>query len=89
VTRARDLLDDLLEKLAPRNQAMVRDSARHIFDAPNISARDKAYAAYVIGLARSQPPENDRAAGCTWIRTAMNLDSSQARYRDLLAQCQR
>ena len=89
VTRARDLLDDLLEKLAPRNQAAVRDSARHIFDAPNISARDKAYAAYVIGLARSQPPENDRAAGCTWIRTAMNLDSSQARYRDLLAQCQR
>jgi serine/threonine protein kinase len=89
VARARDLLDDLLDKLEPRNAAMVRDSARHIFDAPTIATRDKAYAAYVVGLARSQPPENDRAAGCAWIRMAMNLDSSQARYRDLLAQCQR
>jgi eukaryotic-like serine/threonine-protein kinase len=89
VTRARDLLDDLLEKLAPRNQGIVRDSARHIFDAPNIAARDKAYAAYVVGLARSQPPENDRAAGCAWIQRAMDLDPSQPRYREVLAQCQR
>jgi serine/threonine-protein kinase len=91
VARAKDLLDDLLEKLEPRNQAVVRDSAKHIFDAPGIAPEDKAYAAAVIGLARSQPPENDRAAGCRWIRTAMDLDKSQARYpyRDLLAQCQR
>jgi len=68
---------------------MVRDSARHIFDAPTITTEDKAYAAYVVGLARAQPPENDRAAGCEWIARAMNLDPSQARYRDLLTQCQR
>jgi len=90
VARARSLLEDLLAKLAPGpNAAMVRDSARHIFDAPAIAAQDKAYAAYVIGLARAQPPENDRAAGCAWIQTAMKLDPSQAQYRDLLAQCQR
>jgi len=90
VARARYLLDDLLAKLAPGPKAaMVRDSARHIFDAPNIATEDKAYAAYVVGLARAQPPENDRAAGCEWIARAMNLDPSQARYRDLLAQCQR
>jgi len=90
VTRARDVLDDLLLKLEPRNQAIVRDSAMHFFYAPNIAARDKAYAAYVIGIARSQPPENDRATGCTWIRNAMNLDPSQAKYRDVFAQyCQR
>ncbi|HKW42309.1 MAG TPA: serine/threonine-protein kinase [Gemmatimonadales bacterium] len=87
--RARKLLDDLLEELEPRNAAMVRDSARHIFDAPGTALQDKAYAAYVVGLARSQPPENNRTAGCMWIRTASQLDSSQARYRDLLAQCQR
>ncbi len=90
VARARYLLDDLLAKLAPGPKAaMVRDSARHIFDAPNVATEDKAYAAYVVGLARAQPPENDRVAGCEWIARAMNLDPSQARYRDLLAQCQR
>jgi len=84
------VLDDLLLKLEPRNQAIVRDSAMHFFYAPNIAARDKAYAAYVIGIARSQPPENDRATGCAWIRNAMNLDPSQAKYRDVFAQyCQR
>jgi serine/threonine-protein kinase len=88
VARARGRLDDLLEKLEPRNAAMVRDSATDIFNAPGIAVRDKAYAAYVVGLATFQPPENDRKAGCSWIRTAVLLDSSQ-RYRDLLAQCQR
>ena len=89
VARARDLLDDLLFKLEPRNQRMVRDSARHIFDATNIATPDKAYAAYVVGLATSQPPEDDRAGGCRWIRMAKDLDPSQPRYSDLLAQCQR
>jgi len=89
VARAKDLLDDLLLKLSPLNQAIVRDSAKHIFDVPNIAPEVKAYAAYVVGLATSQPPQNDRAAGCEWIRKAMNLDSSQPRYRDLFAQCQR
>ena len=87
--RARDLLDDLLLKLSPLNQAMVRDSAKHIFDGHDIAPEVKAYAAYVVGLATTQPPQNDRAAGCEWIRKAMNLDSSQPRYRDLFAQCQR
>jgi len=89
VTRARDLLDDLLLKLSPLNQAMVRDSAKHIFDLHDIAPEVKAYAAYVVGLATTQPPQNDRAAGCEWIRKAMNLDSSQPRYRDLFAQCRR
>jgi hypothetical protein len=88
VARARELLDSLLEKLEPRNAEAVRDFATRIFDTPGITVRDKAYAAYVVGLARFQPPENDRTAGCRWIRTAALLDSSQ-RYRDLLAQCQR
>ena len=89
VARAKDLLDDLLLKLSPLNQAMVRDSAKHIFDVPNFAPEVKAYAAYVVGLATFQPPQNDRAAGCEWIRKAMNLDSSEPRYRDLFAQCQR
>src|SRR2546430_9441037 len=86
---SRDLLDDLLLKLSPLNQAMVRDSAKHIFDLHDIAPEVKAYAAYVVGLATTQPPQNDRAAGCEWIRKAMNLDSSQPRYRDLFAQCRR
>src|SRR5204862_6599706 len=89
VTLAWDLLDELLLKLSPLNQAMVRDSAKHIFDLHDIAPEVKAYAAYVVGLATTQPPQNDRAAGCEWIRKAMNLDSSQPRYRDLFAQCRR
>jgi len=89
VARARDLLDELLVKLEPLNSVATRDSAMHIYEAPGIAQQDKAYAAYVVGLARSQPPEDDRAAGCTWIRMAKSLDPSQPRYTDVLAQCQR
>ncbi|HVH67778.1 MAG TPA: protein kinase [Gemmatimonadales bacterium] len=87
VTRARDLLDDLLLSLWPRNAAMVRDSARHIYNAPGIAPNDKARAAFVLGNAFFQL--NDRAQGCRWVRTAMELDLADSTYGKLFAQCQR
>ena len=64
---------------------MVRDSARHIFDAPGISQKDKALAAYVIGTAYLQL--NDRSQGCEWIGTAARLNPAKAFYGDLYARC--
>jgi serine/threonine protein kinase len=86
VARARDLLDTLLlNRLEPRTAAMVRDSARHIFNAPDITEKDKAYAAYVLGTAYLQL--NNRAQGCDWIGAATQLDPAEASYRTLYARC--
>ena len=64
---------------------MVRDSARHIFDASGTSQKDKALAAYVIGTAYLQL--NDRSQGCGWIGTAARLNPAKAFYGDLYARC--
>jgi len=85
VARAQDLLDTLVERLQPRNAGMVRDSARHIFDAPDIGQKDKAFAAYVLGTAYLQL--NDRSQGCEWIGIAAHLDPAKAFYGDLYARC--
>ncbi|PYP48652.1 MAG: hypothetical protein DMD42_00605 [Gemmatimonadetes bacterium] len=86
VARARDVLDTLLlSRLEPRTAAMVRDSARHIFNAPDISENDKAYAAYVLGTAYLQL--NNRAQGCEWIGVAAQIDTTKPAYRNLLARC--
>jgi hypothetical protein len=65
----------------------VRDSARHIFNAPGIATTDKARAAFVLGNAFFQL--NDRPQGCRWVRTAMELDVADSSYGKLVAQCQR
>ena len=85
VARAQGLLDRLVDSLAPKNAGMVRDSARHIFDAPGITPRDKAFAAYVLGTAYLQL--NDRSQGCEWIGIAARLDPGKAFYGDLYARC--
>jgi serine/threonine-protein kinase len=85
VARAQDLLDTLVERLQPKNAGMVRDSARHIFDAPGITQKDKAFAAYVLGTAYLQL--NDRSQGCEWIGTAAHLDPAKVFYGDLYARC--
>ena len=85
LTRARDLLDDLLLSLQPRNAALVRDSARHIFNAPGITTTDRAHAAFVLGNALFQL--EDRARGCEWVQTAMGLDPADSSYGKVAAQC--
>src|SRR2546428_126327 len=88
--RARDLLDTLLlSRLQPRTAAMVRDSAQHIFNAPDITDKDKAYAAFVVGNAYFQPPLQDRQRGCAWVKTATELDPVNSTYARILAQCER
>src|SRR5256886_531390 len=86
VTRARDVLDDLLlNKLDPRSAAMVRDSAMHIFYAPGIASSDKAYAAFVVGNAYFQ--QFNRRQGCEWVRTATVLSPTDTTYPKILARC--
>ena len=85
VSQAQSLLDALADSLAPKNAGMVRDSARHIFDAPGITQKDKAFAAYVLGTAYLQL--NDRSQGCDWIGVAARLDPAKAFYGDLSARC--
>src|SRR6185503_128414 len=92
VSRARIALDYLLfERLDSTTASMVRDSARRFYDAPGISATDKAYAAFVLGNAffsLKRDSIKDRANGCEWVRTAVDLDTANTSYRRVRAQCQ-
>ncbi len=86
LARAKDALDDLfLEKLTPATATMVRDSALAFYTAAGISAKDKAYAAFVAGQAYFQLDE--RTTGCRYIRTANQLDPADNTYSTLLGQC--
>jgi serine/threonine-protein kinase len=76
VTRARELLDTLyLNQLQPKNAHLVRGSAADLFNAPGISLRDKAYAAFVIGMTFLYQPDRNKEKGCEWLRRAAHLDS--------------
>src|SRR5205807_2452835 len=65
----------------------IRDSAIHLFNAPGIARDDKAYAAFVCGMALAQM--NDRARGCEWIRKAVELQPADTFYPKIAAQCGR
>jgi serine/threonine-protein kinase len=90
VTRAKELLDTLfLNQLQPKTAHMVRDSAGALFNAPGISRRDQAYAAFVIGMTHLiDQPDRDHAKGCLWLRRAAQLDSAAAKYPQLANQAQ-
>jgi serine/threonine-protein kinase len=86
VSRARDALDTLFfERLDSTTAAMVRDSALKFYTAAGISAKDKGYAAFVVGQAFFQLKE--RATGCSYIRIANNIDPRDRSYAKLLRQC--
>jgi hypothetical protein len=88
VSRAQELLDNmLLYQLAPKTAPWIRDSAADLFSAPGISPRDKAYAAFVYGMALVQM--NDRAHGCEWIRKAAMMEPADTNYQKIVAQCER
>jgi len=94
VARAHELLDTLIfNRLRPTTASMVLDSAQHIFWAPGITLKDKAYAAFVVGNAYFQLYDRatgkaDRPNGCAWVRKAMELDPESSAYRDLVSLCQ-
>jgi eukaryotic-like serine/threonine-protein kinase len=86
VSLAERALDDLfLEKLTPATAAMVRDSALKFYTARGISAKNKGYAAFVVGNAYFQL--GDRATGCRYVRTASSLVPGDNTYANLLGQC--
>jgi len=77
-------LDSLLDQV-DGNPAMVRDSAQVFFNAPGISAKDKAMAAFVI--ANTYPSDKTRA--CDWYRRAAGLDPNDPTYTQVAqTQCQ-
>jgi serine/threonine-protein kinase len=86
VAQARDALDDLfLEKLTPATATMVRDSALKFYNAPGMSTKDNAYAAFVVG--QSYFSSGNRPMGCRYVRTANQLDPADNTYSGLLGQC--
>ena len=88
VSRARELLDNLyLYQLMPKTARWIGDSAMHLFNAPGITREDKAYAAFVFGMALAQM--NDRAHGCEWIQKAAELQPADTVYPKIAAQCGR
>jgi eukaryotic-like serine/threonine-protein kinase len=87
VTHAFESIDDMfLTKLSPTTATWVRDSAMRFYDAPAISPKDRAYAAFLIGNAWWQL--HDRPKGCQWVRTAIQLDPGSATYTGVVGQCQ-
>jgi len=86
VSKAHDALDTLfLVRLDSTTAAMVRDSALKFYKAAGISAKDKGYAAFVVGQAFFQLKE--RATGCSYIRIASTIDPGDHSYATLLGQC--
>jgi hypothetical protein len=87
VSQAFDLLDDMMmSKLNAGSAAWIRDSALKFFNAPGISTKDKAYAAFIVGNAFFQL--HDRPQGCQWARKAQQIDPSSSAYTRFIAQCQ-
>ena len=88
VRRAGELLDNMyLYRLAPKTAPWIKDSAFHLFNASGISREDRAYAAFVYGMALAQM--NDRAGGCEWIRKAVTMAPADTTYPKIAAQCAR
>ena len=86
ISRARDLLDDMmLDKLNRTTAPWIRDSAKKFYDAPGIGDKDKAYAAFVVGNAFFSL--QDRTQGCQWVRRAVALDPTSSTYNGLVGQC--
>jgi serine/threonine-protein kinase len=87
VRRAFDLLDDMMmNRLSAGTAPWIRDSALKFFNAPGITQKDKAYAAFVAANALFNM--NDRIRGCGWVQTAIQLEPTNTAYTGLRAQCQ-
>jgi serine/threonine-protein kinase len=87
VSQAFELLDDMMmNRLDATTASWVRDSALKFYNAPGISRKDKAYAAFLIGNAWTNL--KDRSEGCRWARMAIQLDPSTPAYSRFIEQCQ-
>jgi serine/threonine protein kinase len=87
VSQAFDVLDDMMmSKLNEGTASWIRDSALKFFNAPGISTKDKAYAAFVVGNAFFQL--HDRPQGCQWARKATQIDPNSTAYSRFVGQCQ-
>jgi len=79
-------LTELLDSIDSYPNKMVRDSASALYNAPGISASDKAMAAFVIGNTYFQL--KDRAQGCSWVRRARSIYPLSSVYSTFVqAQC--
>jgi len=87
VSNAFELLDDMMmNRLNAGTAPWIRDSALTFYNAPGITQKAKAYAAFVAANALFNM--NDRTRGCSWVQTAIQLDPTNSAYTGLRAQCQ-
>ncbi|HTI05053.1 MAG TPA: serine/threonine-protein kinase [Gemmatimonadales bacterium] len=75
---AGDALNDLLDSIDVYPTSKVRDSALALFNAPGITSRDKAMAAFVTG--NTYFKGGDRTQGCDWVRRASTTDPTTPTY---------
>ena len=78
-------LNELMDSIDAYPNKMVRDSATALFNAPGVSAKDSAMAAFVIANTYFQM--QDRAQGCNWVRRASTIDPGSHVYSNIQAQC--
>jgi len=80
-TRAAALLDDWFDRIDSLDGATLRDSARLVYDAPGVSVKNRALAAYLVANAFAKL--DDRTQGCEWARRAATTDPATRSYAAL------
>ena len=66
------LLNDWIDRIDSIDGAVLRDSARTVYETRGLAGKDRALAAYLVANAYAKL--DDRAQGCDWARRAVTLD---------------
>ena len=80
--KADAMLNDWFDRIDNLDGATLRDSAKAVFDAAGVTAKDRALAAYLIANAYAKLEQ--RSQGCEWARRAVSLDPSVRSYPALV-----
>ena len=75
-------MNDWFDRIDNLTGAMLRDSAKAVFDAPGVVPKDRALAAYLVANAYAKLDQ--RSPGCEWARRAVSLDASVRSYLALV-----
>jgi len=78
---ATKLLNDWVDRIDAIDGAVLRDSARAVYETHGLASKDRALAAYLVANAYAKL--EDRAQGCDWARRALTLDSRSRSYAAL------
>lgn len=76
------MLNNWFDRLDDIDGAVLRDSAKDVFNSPGVAAKDRALAAYLVANAYAKL--DDRGQGCRWARQATSLDPGVRSYPALV-----